>query len=105
MNPIRILLFALALALPAVAGAQEIPPGLANSTPQERAMAQTLVMKEKLGLSSEQVPKVEAINLDTAQKVEPVLKGNERPLIKLRTIKQAEQERDTALQKVLTPQQ
>jgi hypothetical protein len=98
----------LALALwvaPGSASAQQIPPELANSTPQERAKALTLVMKEKLALTPEQLPKVEAINLDAAQKMEPVLKGSEGPLVKMRTSKQVEQSKEAALQSVLTPQQ
>jgi hypothetical protein len=89
---------------PGPASAQ-LPPELANSTPQERAKAATLVMKEKLALSSEQLPKVEAINLEAAQKMEPVLKGSEGPLVKMRTTKQVEQAKESALQNVLTPQQ
>ena len=34
---------------------EQIPPELANSTPQERAKALTLVMKEKLALTPEQL--------------------------------------------------
>jgi hypothetical protein len=98
-------LLALALcAAPGVAAAQ-LPPELANSTPQERAKALTLVMKEKLALTPEQLPKVEAINLDAAQKMEPVLKGSEGPLVKMRTSKQVEQAKESALQNVLTPPQ
>jgi hypothetical protein len=94
----------LLLALPCRA-AEEIPPGLANSTPEQRAKAQTLVMKEKLGLTEQQLPKVEAINLQAAQKMEPVLKGNERPLMKLQAMKSIEQEKEAALQGVFTPAQ
>ena len=97
----------LAIALwvaPTLASAQ-LPPEVASSTPQERAKLLTLVMKEKLALTPEQLPKVEAINLDAAQKMEPVLKGSEGPLVKMRTTKQVDQAKDAALQNVLTPQQ
>jgi hypothetical protein len=111
MNQLRrilrtIVLLALALWIaPGVAPAQQIPPEVASSTPQERAKVLTLVMKEKLALTPEQLPKVEAINLDAAQKMEPVLKGSEGPLVKMRTSKQVEQGKEAALQNVLTPQQ
>jgi hypothetical protein len=98
----------LALALwlaPGAASAQQIPPELANSTPQERAKALTLVMKEKLALTPEQLPKVEMINLDAAQKMEPVLEGSEGPLVKMCTTRQVEQAKESALQNVLTPEQ
>ena len=103
--PRTLVLLALCLwVAPSVASAQ-LPPEVANSTPQERAKLITLVMKEKLALTPEQLPKVEAINLDAAQKMEPVLKGSEGPLIKMRTTKQVDQAKDAALQNVLTPQQ
>lgn len=108
-DPRRAALGLLALALwlaPALASAQlQLPPELANSTPQERAKVQTLVMKEKLALTPEQLPKVESINLDAAQKMEPVLKGSEGPIVKMRTTRQVEQAKEAALQGVLTPQQ
>ena len=104
--PRTIVLLALALWIaPGVAPAQQIPPEVASSTPQERAKVLTLVMMEKLALTPEQLPKVEAINLDAAQKMEPVLKGSEGPLVKMRTTKQVEQGKEAALQNVLTPQQ
>ena len=103
--PRTLVLLALCLwVAPGVASAQ-LPPEVANSTPQERAKLITLVMKEKLALTPEQLPKVEAINLDAAQKMEPVLKGSEGPLIKMRTTKQVDQAKEAALQNVLTPQQ
>jgi len=101
----KTLVLVLALMMPSSAVAQQIPPEVANSTPEQRAKVQTLVMKEKLGLTQEQLPKVEAINLQAAQKMEPVLKGNEGPLIKMRTTKAVEQEKEAALQNVLTPPQ
>lgn len=99
-------LVALALSLAPVAFAQQqLPPAVANSTPEERAKVQTLVMQQKLALTPEQLPKVEAINLQIAQKMEPVIKGNERPILKLAAMKQAEGERESALAGVLTPAQ
>jgi hypothetical protein len=96
----------LALALPLAALAQgAVAPALANSTPEQRAKIQTALMKEKLSLTPEQLPKVAAINLQTAQKMDPVLKGNDRPLMKARAAKQIEQDKDAKLQGVLTPQQ
>ena len=41
---------------------------LKGTTPKERAEAQTLMMKEELGLSDAQVEKVRAINLKYAEK-------------------------------------
>lgn len=99
------LLVSIALLAYTGAIAQQIPPEIANSTPEQRAAAQTAAMEKKLSLTADQVPKVEAINLQAAQKMEPVLKGTEGPLAKLRTSKAVEQEKETALQGVLTPAQ
>jgi len=104
---LRLLLPLLAVAswvAPGIALGQ-LPPELVNSTPQERAKMMTLVMKEKLALTQEQLPKVEAINLDAAQKLEPILKGSERPLMEMRDAKQIQQAKQQALQGVLSPEQ
>ena len=103
--PRTLVLLALCLWLEPTLARAQLPPELASSTPQERAKALTLVMKEKLALTPEQLPKVEAINLDAAQKMEPVLKGSEGPLIKMRTAKQVDGAKEAALQSVLSPQQ
>jgi hypothetical protein len=85
--------------------AQELGPALMKSTPAERAKVQTHLMNEKLHLTEQQLPKVQAINLQTAEKLEPVIKGNEGPFVRMRTLREAEREKEKALQGVLTPQQ
>ena len=97
------LAFALLHAAPAFA--QEMKDALASSTPQERASFQTEYMKTKLALTPEQLPKVEALNLSTAQKMEPVLKGTEGPFMKLHAARAIESEKEAALQAILTPEQ
>ena len=42
-----------------------------------------MLLKEKLGLDAAQLAKVQAINLETAQKMEPVIKGSEGSLIRM----------------------
>ena len=78
---------------------------LAQTTPEQRAGVQTELMKAKLALTAEQVPKVEAINLDFAKQMDPVIKGSERPMMKLRQAQGIDQQKGAALQAVLTPQQ
>lgn len=110
---IRSLPFAIALAVllsaPTAGLAQQpqsdFSAALANSTPEQRAKFQTAYMKSKLSLTADQLPKVEAINLDTAQQMEPVLKGTQGKLMKLRAARGIEQKKETALQGVLTPAQ
>lgn len=87
------------------ASAQDQLDAVKRLPPDVRAKLQTGLMKEKLSLTPEQLPKVEAINLATAQKMQPVLEGNQGALMRLREMRANEAERDTALQGVLTPQQ
>jgi hypothetical protein len=89
----------------AASGASAQLEELASSTPQERASIQTAFMKRKLALTPEQLPKIEALNLEYAQKMQPVITGSEGPLMKMRAAKGIEGEKDAALQNVLTPDQ
>lgn len=106
-RPLRLALaFLLLAAFAPLASAQDEPSqALKNSTPAERAKFQTAFMKQKLSLTAEQLPKVEQIDLETAQKMDPVIKGDQRPLLKMRAMRAIEQQKETALQGVLTPAQ
>jgi len=87
------------------ASAQGQIEAIAKTSPEQRAKVQTGLMKEKLALTAEQLPKVAAINLATAQTMQPVLESTEGPMIRMRKAKSNEEERDAALQQVLTPPQ
>jgi hypothetical protein len=76
-----------------------------NSTPEQRATIQTEFMTAKIPLKPEQVPKVKAINLASAEKADPILKGDDGPLVKMRALKVLDEEKDSALRGVLTPEQ
>ena len=89
----------------ATAHAQGQLDQLAKTTPEQRAKVQTMVMKEKLSLTDEQLPAVEKINLDTATAMQPVLESTDGPLIKMRKAKAVEEQRDAALQQTLQPAQ
>jgi len=104
MRTVALALVALVLGSVA-ASAQSQIDAIAKTSPEQRAKVQTGLMKEKLALTAEQLPKVEAINLATAQKMQPVLESTDGPMIRMRKAKGNEAERDTALQQVLTPQQ
>jgi len=104
MRTVALALVALVLGSVA-ASAQSQIDAIAKTSPEQRAKVQTGLMKEKLALTAEQLPKVEAINLATAQKMQPVLESTDGPMIRMRKAKSNEAERDTALQQVLTPQQ
>jgi hypothetical protein len=78
---------------------------LAKTTPQERATIQTGFMKKKLGLSGEELAKVDAINLKFAEKAEPVIKGSDGPFMKMRAMRSLQTEKNGELKTVLTPDQ
>jgi hypothetical protein len=76
-----------------------------NSTPEQRATIQTEFMTAKIPLTPEQVPKVKAINLASAEKADPILKGDDGPLVKMRALKVLDEAKDSSLRAVLTPEQ
>ena len=78
---------------------------LLTTSPNQRAESQTRFMKNKLELSDETTSKVQAINLEYANKVEPILKGSSIGIIKKHDIEQIQEQKDTALQGILTTQQ
>ena len=78
---------------------------LLQSSPGQRAESQTRFMKTKLVLSDDVAIKVETINLEYAEKVEPVLKGSSLALIKKHDIEGIQEQKDNALRLVLTAQQ
>src|SRR5262249_10970718 len=87
---------ALALALSPL-GARAQMDKLASSTPQERATMQTQYMTTKLGLTPDQTQAVGALNLKYAQKMDPIIKGSEPPVMKLRQMRQLNEEKEAEL--------
>jgi hypothetical protein len=78
---------------------------LLNSTPTERAASQTRFMTARLKLSLDEVAKVQDINQEYAEKIEPILKGPSFSLFKRRDIKAILEQKDDTLRNVLTPKQ
>jgi hypothetical protein len=78
---------------------------LKDTTPAERAKAQTAMMKTKLGLSDAEVAKVGPINMKYAERMEPIIKGSEGPLIKMRSVRTVEEAKEAELKGVLTADQ
>jgi hypothetical protein len=78
---------------------------LKDTTPAERAAAQTMMMKEKLGLTDEQTPKIKAINEKYAEQMEPIIKGSNGMLMKMRAMKQVEDQKEVELKGVLSDDQ
>jgi len=78
---------------------------LRNTTPAERAGAQTEFMKSKLGLSPDQMRAVSDLNLKYATKMEPVIKGSSGPLVRMREMREINDEKEKELKGILSPQQ
>lgn len=85
--------------------AQDAKAALKESTPEQRAQLQTTLMKTKLSLDSAQVTKVQAINLKSAQKLDPILKSDGRKLKMMREVMSIQKEKDADLKTVLTDEQ
>jgi hypothetical protein len=78
---------------------------LRNTTPAQRAKLQTAFMKMKLNLAPEQMKVVMGINLKYAQKMDPILKGNEGKLRKAAQARAIDEAKDNELQGVLSGEQ
>jgi len=78
---------------------------LKESTPEQRAALQTGMMKNKLKLDSTQAAKVQVINLNYAQKLDPVLKSDGRKLKMLRDVMAIQKDKDAELKTALTADQ
>jgi len=102
---IALLAVAVSLLIVVAAGAQNEMEKLKSSTPEERARLQTEMMKTKLGLTPDQTPKVAAINQKYAQRMEPIIKGQEGPLMRLRQMREVGQAKEAELKGVLSPEQ
>jgi len=76
-----------------------------DTTPAERAKAQNAMMRSRLGLTDEQASRVAALNQKYAEKMEPVIKGSSGPLVKMREVKEIEQQKEAELKQVLSPEQ
>ncbi len=78
---------------------------LKNTTPEERAKAQTAFMASKLDLKPDQKTKVAEINLKYAKKMDPVLKGDAGPFMKMREMRKIGEEKEAELKQILSPEQ
>jgi hypothetical protein len=78
---------------------------LKDTTPAERAAAQTMMMKEKLSLTDEQLPKVKAINEKYAEEMDPIIKGSGGMLMKMGSMRAVEDKKEAELKGVLSSDQ
>lgn len=103
-STVRSFAIALCLLTAATVLASELDQ-LKDTTPAERAKAQTAMMKTKLGLTDEQAAKVGAINLKYAEKMDPIIKGSEGPLMKMHDARAVETQKEDELKALLSPDQ
>lgn len=78
--------------------------GRGNATPEERAKRLTEMMKESLSLTTAQEPKVSAINLKYAKKMEDVRKISDTA-VQRKTVQNLNKQKDGELKTVLTASQ
>ena len=100
----RTILTTLALAVGMSLMAQDASAGKDKKTPEERAAKRTEQMSKDLGLSSEQVAKVNTINLNFARYSSDVEAAGKGADVEGRT-KALKAKRDAELKAVLTPEQ
>ena len=78
--------------------------GRGNASPEDRAKRLTLVMKDRLSLTAAQEPKVAAINLKYAKKMDEARKIKDQAT-QDRSILDLSKQKDVELKAVLTPDQ
>lgn len=78
--------------------------GYGNASPEDRAKRQTEMMKEKLSLTAAQEPRVSAINLKYAKKMEDVRKIKDTA-VQRKTFQNLSNQKDGELKVVLTAEQ
>ena len=76
-----------------------------NTTPEQRAAAQTTWLKSKLSLDDAQTTKVAAINLKYAQQMDTVLKGGGSKLSMLRAAKKINTQKEAEYKQVFSESQ
>jgi hypothetical protein len=79
--------------------------GIQDKTPEERAQFQTVLMKSKLGLDSQQVIQVQSINLKYALKNDQVFKSDAGKLTRFKQLKASQKEKDGELKKIFSAEQ
>lgn len=96
----KMLLFtAVILCIPFTVSAQS--KSLKQATPEQRAKMQTEWMRTKLALNTIQVEQVYALNLQYAQKNDPIIQSKEGNFSKFKKMKALQNEKSNALSHIL----
>lgn len=94
-----------ALLLAPAARADDADDNLRNTTPAQRASAQDALLQEMVSPTPEQATQLAALNLKYAEKMEPVIKGDDGFFSRMSAMKRINGEKEAEMQKLLTPQQ
>ena len=78
---------------------------LGHTTAEQRAEFLTKDMKSRLSLTAEQLPKVEALNLEYAKKAQPLLEEQGDLFSRIRKMRAQNEEKEAALRKLLSDEQ
>lgn len=78
---------------------------LKDSTPEQRAKLQTEWMTTKLNLNASQVQQISALNLQYAQKNEPIIQSNDSKVSKFKKLKALQKEKSNAFSQILSEEQ
>lgn len=78
---------------------------LKDTTPEQRAKMQTEWMTTKLNLNASQVQQISALNLQYAQKNEPIIQSNDSKVSKFKKLKALQKEKSNALSQILSQEQ
>lgn len=96
----KMLLFtAVILCSPFIVSAQS--KSLKQTTPEQRAKMQTEWMRTKLALNTKQAEQVYALNLQYAQKNDPIIQSNEGRFSKFKKMKALQNEKSNAMSQIL----
>jgi hypothetical protein len=91
------------LTAPLCAGAQL--DALKNTTPEQRATLQTDLMKARLDLTADEEPKIAALNLKYAQKMDPIIKSSAGMFSKMRDMRALNAQKEAELKQLLSKDQ
>ncbi|MEO6149057.1 MAG: hypothetical protein ABIN95_13035 [Mucilaginibacter sp.] len=76
-----------------------------NTTPQQRADMQNKMMKDELNLTDTQYAQVSKLNLEYAQKMQPIIQSDDSRFSRMRKAKSIMGEKDKKLKAILTQEQ
>lgn len=76
-----------------------------DMTPGQRAAFQTNLMKTKLGLDTQQLIKVKAVNIRYAQQFQPIIASDDSRFTKFRKAKNLQEKKDNELKGIFTAAQ